>query len=921
MNHRRLFILFSILVVLALGAVVTRAQEVDCDIVWHTVEFGTILDQGTDFVTLEAEFNSDLSRYDAQIETDGDSICRIWSNTDEYSVGGPTLTGFGDVNCGDPQFGEGGFGINFVVSTGDNLNSFYLADPSPFTITINFEPQDGCAPPGGDYTRPYRTSDESSVFDGNGWDLPGWLADFGVDFVLPEPPSQVYALSLAPGAPVMAAEDGTVELRPLSAGDCILDFHTLTGMDCIFVTGSPDEEILDVFSFTTTDDTWLVTLHGDDGKDFDYVVSNADFYISNDLAVHAGCVIGESVEYQGATPSEITSVYSNSYSIITGATSADFRSGDPAGQGVSLIRFHDNDPDILSPFVDEVVSQLSVYNEDANPCNLTPGLQDCLNHNPEFRRNGEGWTAVGSMTFGPNAVILDSGASLEQQLNLDSETAYTMVISASWFVDSDIAHPIARQFRARLGTTNSDFIVPISDELADYTIPSATVTPDIGDTFSTARVTNTGPYALLVASACVSSADVHTTPQACYFADPTFDNYGTGWTSGGSGVTLFFQGWAQVPDGGWISQPVALEPNEDDSPRTYNLIVEAHALGYNGSDSGTASLSYTWPADSGSPVSIGTLDLNYDLPGNPGYPDGSQSFTAEVVVSSSTSGDFHINVTSDVESVPNIAIDSVCLEAEGGNGVGGPPTPLCSTNAKPQNNDIGPWITWHWNNLNGFFKCDLMVLLRKMYTVSVNTYNTVGYWIKYSFALIRLTFTWSDKTFFPWLNGHFRNMAIGQVTTITESGGGCHDIFCAIGDLIGGLNPIIDALANAINNLVAILLSGASFFFTILGGVITFILALIVKLFVFIQSAAALLGGLITAYNTATPTAIPGLPTCASDPDSSILCRGLWVLDNTIFAGRWGILFTVILSILGIHLILWAMGEFRNIILKMGSAT
>jgi hypothetical protein len=42
----------------------------------------------------------------------------------------------------------------------------------------------------------------------------------------------------------------------------------------------------------------------------------------------------------------------------------------------------------------------------------------------------------------------------------------------------------------------------------------------------------------------------------------------------------------------------------------------------------------------------------------------------------------------------------------------------------------------------------------------------------------------------------------------------------------------------------------------------------------------------------------------------------IWATDNTIFAGRWGVLFAVLLSIFAVHLILWAIGEFKDVLLK-----
>src|SRR6185369_13049133 len=90
------------------------------------------------------------------------------------------------------------------------------SSPDPYTIVFEFIPIDGCTPPGGDYTRPYRADDELQVFDGTGLHLPSLLnAD-----LTPQAAGQVYALSNAAGDPVMAAEGGTVTLEQITPADC-----------------------------------------------------------------------------------------------------------------------------------------------------------------------------------------------------------------------------------------------------------------------------------------------------------------------------------------------------------------------------------------------------------------------------------------------------------------------------------------------------------------------------------------------------------------------------------------------------------------------------------------------------------------------------------------------------------------------------
>jgi len=162
------------------------------------------------------------------------------------------------------------------------------------------------------------------------------------------------------------------------------------------------------------------------------------------------------------------------------------------------------------------------------------------------------------------------------------------------------------------------------------------------------------------------------------------------------------------------------------------------------------------------------------------------------------------------------------------------------------------------------------------------------------------------------------------VTTITESGG-CHDIFCAIVDVtttLGNLlTPIVAALNNVVNVLVGVFIGVVNLFFTLIGGLVAFVVALLIKLMNFIGIAVSLLLGLIGAYNTSTPTSIPGLPSCAIDPSSSPLCYMVWVADNTIFSGRWNTLFNVLLSVLAIHLILYTIRNIKGVVMQTWSSS
>jgi hypothetical protein len=218
-----------------------------------------------------------------------------------------------------------------------------------------------------------------------------------------------------------------------------------------------------------------------------------------------------------------------------------------------------------------------------------------------------------------------------------------------------------------------------------------------------------------------------------------------------------------------------------------------------------------------------------------------------------------------------------------------------------------------------------MKLLNNWFKLFDSFRRTMLYVARYWIALVNHFTRWLTQLIW-WMNGHFQNIAVGQVVIIEEAGGGCNgDILCNIANIISTLansfQPVVDALANVVNVLLGLIIGAANLFFTLVGGLLGFVVALVIRLFVFLQTGQGLLTSIVTAYSTAAPTAIPGLPMCATDPSSSLICNWVWVADNTILGGRWGILFTLLLSIGSIHLILWVINEFRNIVLKTWPAS
>lgn len=167
-------------------------------------------------------------------------------------------------------------------------------------------------------------------------------------------------------------------------------------------------------------------------------------------------------------------------------------------------------------------------------------------------------------------------------------------------------------------------------------------------------------------------------------------------------------------------------------------------------------------------------------------------------------------------------------------------------------------------------------------------------------------------TAFWWLNGSVRNIAVGQVTTIYEGSGQCSDIFCVFSSLINGvISPIV-------NTITSILQQAANLLFNTLSVLLSLIVGILNELFGIIRIAQGILASLLSAYNSATPATIPGLPTCGVDPKSSPFCMAIWILDNTIFSGTGAAIIPALVALFSIHLLIWVVAEVRSTVLTIG---
>jgi len=855
--------------------------------------------------------------------------------------------------------------------------SSYAASSTQYTwitgIAWEYDCTEDCG--GGTLTRPLTSDDE--VADIPLYDLTrlailpqAFTHEFNVYDVLGRGgPQTVHAWSNAPGAPVHAANAGTIaDVKPLTTDDCgvgqywphlegtevtgadFYDFHSAANQPCIveLYDTSPIGDIEDVpwpdYSneasvykhryWLDTTDVYVVTLQIADSQKIQYLVRNAPDYVLVGDDVESGCVLGETIPLT-TIPSQATNF--PAISAVSGAVA--FVVSGPIGwaagaaaviAGLASVFIPGATPDstamgytTLSLYdeadtIQELASQLTVEPTNDDHCAGTGQYANCLASNPTFTQAGKNWVASGNVEWNEPGVTLDPGESITSAINLSSTGDYTVTAFAQG------ENGAAGEIRIFLGSNTEKSPAPLEWTSVQLTTEPVGA-PDAG-AFWTLGVQNTGTARLQIASLCVTDGAPNLGPNSCYFNNQSFVDGVSGWDTT-EGVEPVDEG-LNVPDDGVISQNVHLLPLPG-GPATYKLVIRGDWW-YNGTfdyvseAEAIASVKYEWPDGTGYQDMV-----PINITGNLAYGAGQLAYIAEIEVSAETDDLMNIKVqttTAGDMGVLGIRITDACLSTinggpfpgQGGDGAPPPIDVTCNYVSRPQTNDPAAWLNWHWAKSEQFFTCKLMVLLNKMYVLGQQSYTLAGWQARYAQSTLKMWSAWLGGQFFPWFSGHLRNIAIGQVTTVYETGGTCSDIFCVLNTLISG---ILTPINNIVNTVLGLITTAANLFLTVLTGIIGVGLAFLTRIFEVFNQAVQLLAGIATAYNTATPVTIEGMPTCSVDPDSSMLCRVIWILDNTMLGGRWGVLFVLILSILSIHLIIWAIAEFRGAIIRVGSAT
>lgn len=547
----------------------------------------------------------------------------------------------------------------------------------------------------------------------------------------------------------------------------------------------------------------------------------------------------------------------------------------------------------------------------------------CLNLDKEFR-NPARWLTVGQVEFTYAGVILYPASRLTAaaDLFLDNASSYNVTALTQSLTS------YAGAYRLNLGEEVFNLTALPSSGPGLTQVAADNPQPDKG-LFYSLGIVNTGTAPILFTSLCVDDGTRSLTPGRCLFNNPTFDGLPatTAWQTSGDVSSSEALGRIIMGDDAAISQRIKMYPNDPQNPHQYLFYaLVAVSPAYKNDAVNTIALEYEFPQSAGfepvlSPAGaeepvLSTLftqnAYNYSF-----LPGGFVRFVAYIEVSDVTDDLFTFRVNTSDEDV-KVYVDEICIDDTFAHHDDYPWLPIwdldpqCAYIAIPTANDVGSWTYWHWQNLDKFFRCDLMKMLNRMFNTMWSGYRLLQWQTVYWQALMIEVNQWFSSDLFPWLNGHFRNMAVGQVTTIEGgSGAGLWDVLLAVINLI---RPVLELITSTLGVTVTLLLS-------VITGVIAFVVSLAGQALGILQQAIGLLGTLISAYNNAPPETLPGMPSCTANPQGHPLCIAWWVLDNTIFSGPGALVIPVLTGVLSIHLVLWVVGELKRSLVETGSSS
>lgn len=871
-------------------------------------------------ITFDAVGGSCVSNRTTSLSVTDGTITTTYANKQIGTCGNGettlTWTGFVDNPTTDQPLGVWMSVARRIVTPGSASNYVRLKSVSVTYIELGTTPTEGTVPEG--LIRPLTADDEEE--------------EFGVYESEEEEESAektVIAFSENVGDYVLNAGNGIVEVvEPLTSQMC--KSRLRSGSVCLVpvpesVTGEDEHEyrvILGEISGTdfSINAYRVVVADTENGVEFEYFVADAPQYVNVGDTINAGCYLGKTFE--------ILPIFGGANRAVTVVTALDSVTGDPM----------------------TLLPALNVYGILENACNIDPAFSTCIGD--ADLSDPTQWTESGPVNWQNPGILLGSNGRISQTMNLNQSEEQSLTVGARLISFSGGTANVRLQLGSEVRNTSITQFTQLN-ELMEYRIPLDFYNPDVG-TFYTISITAAGNFQIEILYACVTQGDDAPGGPAsqCYFSNHSFDYGTTDWNPMGGPIAGF--GYVTMDLDSEISQEVHLFPNEDDSPHVYTVWI-TYGPHFDLYQEPNFDFEYTvefkYPSSEAWEAVGATVTDNGAIFGH--------SFTFEV--DSEITDDFaiRVNFTAGNSTLLGVRIYDICIR---------PPYPQqntfggdwfftysCSYVSKPSGTQqLSDWTEYHWLQLKRFFDCDLMTLLRRIEISLNNFFKTILWAVRYWMSLLVYWAQWLATDLFPWLNGHFHNMAIGQTTFITTGSESCGNIFCFFTDIfatggsvfsdlinaiqgifndiasvlqslinqLGGLLSQIVAqiLAPIINTILGIINQAVSMLLTIVTGIVGIAFSLLNLVFAFFNQLLGLVNTIVTAWNTATPTAIPGLPTCAIDPQSNGICIGLWMMENTIFSGTGALLIPLIIGYSSIMLILWAIGTFKKTLMETAQA-
>jgi hypothetical protein len=774
--------------------------------------------------------------------------------------------------------------------------------------------------------------------------------------------------SNAPGAYVYAPIDGVLEVSELSIGDCPTD-RTSPIDHCKAV----DDDLIDTSlllipldnALATLGNGWWwgqgekiykLTITGDD-QTVEMIVRNAPAYVGEGFdqinTIEAGCILGETLQMRAMDPMTIGGFVADVIEGIANLPVLSSIMGDvttrddilPTGIAIATVYEDGSKADAFDWFTEEPSSQ--------NACNVPYERRSCIGDSA-LDDPGQ-WDTQGGVSFHDNGATLSANASIlsARPYNLDPGRAPQMRVNARSTGNSST-------ITLRIGQTVETF--EVGSQSQDYTIAGAPHQANNNGFYdiSVQHLSEGSLGSVEIEYICISFTlepdgeggyDPLPPPQpdatGCYFDNPTFDD-GTGsWSVSGS-VTSG-DGEIVVPDGQTWAQDVHLYP-ADGGAQTYTITVTAgldHYNTYTPDETDTTasqSITYDWNSSGYQPVgskTFGVIAQNNNLV--------TYQTTFSVASETNAAMTFKADLANAPSGVNGSLIRSMCIESgdttDGSDGEDfpgdwddgqppedGPFDESCVIVEKPTSDNPAHWIKYHWDNLNNFFQCELMVLLNSWYDSFMDMFEMVGFFFRWMMVFITEGLEWFSTDMLWWLNGHFYNMTNGQVTTIELYSGDkqCNNLFCAFDSFFGGVENIFGDLADVITVAIEEVLAPLVDLFTsIVGSAVTFLFDLLGRLvdlgFRFIDMlletfdrALQLFRNVTGLFTNTTPQTIPGMPYCDTNPEGNVICRASWLFEYTFFGGIGALIIPLITGFLAINMILWAVRSFRASVIEAG---